>query len=209
MRRRTFLMGIAGGRWGWNTRPVEGYVGQPVVCPDPDLGLSPIAPLLLISHAFKVGTGTASATEVERLCQAVAEHREMVPGWQSVKGKTPRLDPEPPGPPHPEQTAWLTGREAAFPAWQQDAGGPPDQWDFSAASLDAREARVREPDAKPGAPGSVHSGWTRTPFVALLGKRGSTALISGAALIPMGCLNVLLSGGPDERLRSSLDGRDD
>ncbi|MER7162766.1 hypothetical protein, partial [Streptomyces lydicus] len=44
------LLGIAGGGWGWNTRPVDGLPGQPVVWPDAELALSPVAPRLLIAH---------------------------------------------------------------------------------------------------------------------------------------------------------------
>ncbi|MFC7304399.1 hypothetical protein ACFQVC_09275 [Streptomyces monticola] len=79
------LLRTAGGHWGWHMKQVGDFEGQPVVCPDPDLGLRPVAPLLLISHALRVRTGSAFTEEIERLRRAIAEHRQETPGWEPVK----------------------------------------------------------------------------------------------------------------------------
>ncbi len=137
------LLGIAGGSWGWNTRPVGDLPGQPVLCPDPELELSPIAPMLLMSYALRVRTGTAFAEEVERLRAAVAAKRQEVPGWNPVKEHTPVVDPKEPLPEHPALTSWLAAREEAVAAWAEDAFEGAWRWNFHPDTLDWLEVAVR------------------------------------------------------------------
>ena len=137
------LLGIAGGSWGWNTRPVGDLPGQPVLCPDPELELSPIAPMLLMSYALRVRTGTAFAEEVERLRAAVAGKRQEVPGWNPVKEHTPVVDPKEPLPEHPALTSWLAAREEAVAAWAEDAFEGAWRWNFHPDTLDWLEVAVR------------------------------------------------------------------
>lgn len=138
------LLGTAGGGWGWNTRPVDGRPGQPVVRPDPDLELSPIAPRLLIAHALRVRTGSAFAHEVERLREAVSALQEAVPGWQPVKEHTPRVDPTVPMPEDPVLAAWLEERRKALSAWAEDAFNGAWRWHFHPDTLDWLETAVRQ-----------------------------------------------------------------
>ncbi|WP_079145778.1 hypothetical protein [Streptomyces lydicus] len=137
------LLGIAGGGWGWNTRPVDGLPGQPVVSPDPELALSPVAPRLLIAHALRVRTGTAFAEEVARLRQAVAARQCEVPGWKPAKEHTPHVDPEAPLPEDPVLTAWLAEREEALSPWAEDAFEGAWRWNFHPDTLDWLEVVVR------------------------------------------------------------------
>ncbi|WP_329113787.1 hypothetical protein [Streptomyces sp. NBC_01465] len=130
------LLSVAGGAWGWNTRPVDDRPGQPVVSPDPELELSPVAPLLLIAYALRVRTGTAFADEVERLRQAVTVRQEADPGWTPVKAHTPRVDPVPPLAEDPALTAWLAERPDS--SWGRS------EWGFFPETLDRLEAAVRE-----------------------------------------------------------------
>ncbi|WP_251061402.1 hypothetical protein [Streptomyces sp. ISL-100] len=138
------LLGIAGGAWGWNTRPVDDLPGQPVVWPDAELELSPVAPMLLISYALRIRTGTAFAKEIERLRQAVAERQHSVPGWEPVKEHTPRVDPRAPLPEDPALTAWLAERTEALPAWAENAFDGAWRWNFHPDTLDWLEAVVRQ-----------------------------------------------------------------
>ncbi|MFD8543092.1 hypothetical protein [Streptomyces sp. NPDC059649] len=138
------LLGIAGGGWGWNTRPVDDRPGQPVVWPDPDLELSPIAPRLLIAHALRVRTGTAFAHEVERLREAVSALQDEVPGWKPVKQHTPRVDPTVPMPEDPVLTAWLAERRKSLSAWAKDAFNGAWRWHFHPDTLDWLETVVRQ-----------------------------------------------------------------
>jgi hypothetical protein len=137
------LLGTAGGGWGWNTRPVGDLPGQPVVCPDPELELSPVAPLLLIAHALRVRTGTAFAEEVERLREAVRERQQEDPEWEPVKEHTPSVDPTLPLPEHPTLTAWLAERSTALSAWAADAFEGAWRWNFHPDTLDWLETVVR------------------------------------------------------------------
>lgn len=129
------LLGVAGGAWGWHTRPVDGPPGQPVVWPDRELELSPVAPRLLIAHALRVRTRAAFAAEVARLREEVAERQEAVPGWEPVKEYRPGLDPGEPLPEHPALTAWLAERKEAHPAWAKDAFGGAWRWNPHADTL--------------------------------------------------------------------------
>ncbi|MER6305878.1 hypothetical protein [Streptomyces sp. NPDC001657] len=138
------LLGIAGGGWGWNTRPVDERPGQPVVWPDPDLELSPIAPRLLIAHALRVRTGNAFAHEVERLREAVSALQDAVPGWKPVKEHTPRVDPTVPMPEDPALTAWLDERSKALPAWAEGAFNGAWRGHFHPDTLDWLETVVRQ-----------------------------------------------------------------
>ncbi|WP_057241068.1 MULTISPECIES: hypothetical protein [unclassified Kitasatospora] len=138
------LLGVAGGAWGWHTRPVGERPGQPVVRPDQELELSPVAPMLLISYALRVRTGTAFAEEVERLRQAVAERRHEVPGWEPVKEHTPGVDPGVPLPEHPALTAWLAERREALSAWAGDAFGGAWRWNLHPETLDWLETVLRQ-----------------------------------------------------------------
>ncbi|TXC96106.1 hypothetical protein [Streptomyces sp. ISID311] len=138
------LLGVAGGGWGWNTRPVDDLPGQPVVRPDPELELSPVAPRLLIAHALRVGTGAAFGKEVERLRQAVTARQQEVPGWQPAKEYTPHVDPTAPLPEDPVLTAWLAERSEALPAWAEDAFNGSWRWNFHPDTLDWLEAVVQQ-----------------------------------------------------------------
>ncbi|REK84916.1 hypothetical protein DY245_40620 [Streptomyces inhibens] len=138
------LLGIAGGAWGWNTRPVDDLPGQPVVWPDPELELSPVAPKLLISYALRVRTGTAFAEEIERLRQAVTARQHAVPGWEPAKEHTPHVDPTAPLPEDPVLTAWLAERREALPAWAEGAFNGAWRWNFHPDTLDWLEAVVRQ-----------------------------------------------------------------
>ncbi|MET9515776.1 hypothetical protein [Streptomyces sp. NPDC002994] len=137
------LLGIAGGGWGWNTRPVDDFPGQPVVWPDAELELSPVAPMLLISYALRVRTGAAFAKEVERLRKAVTARQHAVPGWEPVKEHTPRVDPTAALPEDPALSAWLAERTEALPAWAENAFGAAWRWNFHPDTLDWLEAVVR------------------------------------------------------------------
>ncbi|MFG2828350.1 hypothetical protein ACGFWI_12935 [Streptomyces sp. NPDC048434] len=137
------LLGTAGGAWSWNTRPVDDRPGQPVVWPDPELELSPVAPMLLISYALRVRTGTAFAEEIGRLREAVTSRQEAVPGWEPVKEHSPRVDPTAPLPEDPVLTAWLAEREKALSAWAEDAFEGAWRWNFHPGTLDWLEAVVR------------------------------------------------------------------
>lgn len=138
------LLGIAGGGWGWNTRPVDDLPGQPVVRPDPELELSPIAPRLLISYALRVRTGTAFTEETERLRQAVTARQHEVPAWKPVKEFTPHVDPSAPLPEEPVLTAWLAERKQALSAWAKDAFDGAWRWNFHPDTLDWLETLVRQ-----------------------------------------------------------------
>ncbi|WP_145787086.1 hypothetical protein [Kitasatospora atroaurantiaca] len=137
------LLGIAGGAWGWNTRPVGDLPGQPVVWPDAELELSPVAPMLLISYALRVRTGSAFAEEIERLRQAVTARQHAVPGWEPVKEHTPHVDPGVRLPEDPALTAWLAERREALPAWAADAFEGAWRWNFHPDTLDWLEAVMR------------------------------------------------------------------
>ncbi|WP_327158715.1 hypothetical protein [Streptomyces tubercidicus] len=137
------LLGVAGGEWGWHARPVDGFPGQPVVCPDPELELSPVAPMLLISYARRVRTGTAFAEELVRLRAAVAVRQEEIPGWQPVKDHRPHVDPRAVQPEEPVLSAWLAERREAHPAWAQDAFDGAWRWNFHPGTLDWLEAVVK------------------------------------------------------------------
>ncbi|MER5963963.1 hypothetical protein [Streptomyces sp. NPDC002057] len=134
------LMDVCGGRWGLDTDadPVD---GEPVVEPDPALGLPPVSLPGLIAVAVAVGSGHELTGERERLLAAVEAHRAAVPGWEPVKERSP-LDPLGPQPEDPWLTGRLREREEAFPAWAAaaPAAGP---WDFSLDSLDRLEDLVR------------------------------------------------------------------
>lgn len=138
------LLGVAGGAWGWHARAVGDLPGQPVVCPDPDLGLSPVAPMLLISYALRVRTGTAFAEETERLRQAVTARQQEIPGWQPVKERTPHVDPRLPLPEDPVLTAWLAARKEALSGWVKDAFAGAWRWNFHPDTLDWLEAVVKQ-----------------------------------------------------------------
>ncbi|WP_411135534.1 hypothetical protein [Streptomyces sp. C10] len=138
------LLGVAGGAWGWHTRPVGDLPGQPVVCPDPDLGLSPVAPMLLISYALRIRTGTAFAEEAERLGRAVTARQQVIPGWQPVKEHTPHVDPRLPLPEDPVLTAWLAERKEALSGWVEDAFAGTWRWNFHPDTLDWLEAVVKQ-----------------------------------------------------------------
>ncbi|MFI1497247.1 hypothetical protein [Streptomyces platensis] len=138
------LLGVAGGAWGWNTRPVDGRPGQPVICPDPELELSPIAPMLLISYALRVRTGTAFAEEMARLRQAVTARQQAIPGWQPVKEHTPLVDPRVARPEDPVLSAWLAERSEGLSAWVEDAFDGAWRWNFHPGTLDWLEAVVKQ-----------------------------------------------------------------
>ncbi|MFM9370553.1 hypothetical protein [Streptomyces sp. Da 82-17] len=137
------LLGVAGGSWGWNTRPVGGAPGQPVVCPDAELGLSPIAPKLLVEHALRTGSGQAFAGEVARLREAVAALEEQVPGWSPVKAHTPQVDPAPPLAEDPFLARWTAERSEALAEWAKDAFDEAWRWNFHPETLDWLETVVR------------------------------------------------------------------
>ncbi|MGW0732135.1 hypothetical protein [Streptomyces sp. NPDC002851] len=137
------LLGIAGGSWAWNTRPFGDLPGQPVVRPDQELELSPIAPMLLIAYALRVRTGTAFADEAERLRQAVAGRQQADDGWEPVRAHLPYVPPAPPLPEHPALAAWLDERERALSAWAEDAFDGAWRWNFHPDTLDWLDAVVR------------------------------------------------------------------
>ncbi|MFD5394308.1 hypothetical protein ACFWJW_08770 [Streptomyces sp. NPDC127097] len=138
------LLGVAGGGWGWNTRPVDGRPGQPVICPDPELHLSPVAPMLLLSYALRVRTGTAFAEELARLRQAVTERQQAIPAWQPVKEHTPLVDPRVARPEDPVLSAWLAERSEGHPDWVKDAFDGAWRWNFHPGTLDWLEGVVKQ-----------------------------------------------------------------
>ncbi|MFI5530644.1 hypothetical protein ACIA8O_19100 [Kitasatospora sp. NPDC051853] len=143
------LRAVAGGGWAWHTRPGGADPGRPVLRPDQELGLSPVAPGLLIDHALRVRTGTAFAGEAGRLRAEVAERQEAFPGWEPAAEHTPGVDPEPPLPEHPVLTEWLAGRREAFEPWSQEAFGRSVHWNQHAGTLDWLEHAVRQRFAGP------------------------------------------------------------
>ncbi|MDQ8705243.1 hypothetical protein RCO28_22490 [Streptomyces sp. LHD-70] len=138
------LLGVAGGAWGWNTRPVDGAPGQPVVCPDAELGLSPVAPKLLIAHALRVGSGRAFGEEVARLREAVGALAEQVPGWAPVKAHTPQVDPVAPIAEDPFLRRWTAERREALPKWAEKAFSGEWRWNFHPHTLDWLENVIRQ-----------------------------------------------------------------
>ncbi|NLU66658.1 hypothetical protein [Streptomyces sp. HNM0574] len=137
------LLSVAGGSWGWTGREAPGAPGgQPVVCPDPELGLSPLAPFLLIAYAVRTRTGDAFTREAERLRAAVDGLREHRPGWQPATDLHPVEAERRSGADHPELARWLDARQRAFPAWAEGSGAA-DRWDFTPASLTLLEDVVR------------------------------------------------------------------
>ncbi|MDG4864187.1 hypothetical protein P8605_39205 [Streptomyces sp. T-3] len=137
------LLTIAGGTWGWNRRGVPGSaVGHPVICPDPALGLQPMAPLLLVAYATRNRTGDAFAREVARLRQEVALRQEREPGWEPTTALHPVEAERRSGADHPELLEWLDAHARAFPSWAEEAGEP-ERWDFGPGTLDLLEEVVR------------------------------------------------------------------
>ncbi|MGW0732234.1 hypothetical protein [Streptomyces sp. NPDC002851] len=132
------LLFVAGGNWGWNTRPLEGFDGQPVVCPDPDLGERPVAPLLLISYALRVRSGNAFAQEVERLRSAMATLQEEAPGWEPSRALTPGVDAQVPESiqwPDWKLDAWKNGMPETLDALRSSHLDPAFPFDYTPASL--------------------------------------------------------------------------
>ncbi|MGP8300257.1 hypothetical protein ACTPOK_20470 [Streptomyces inhibens] len=134
------LLRLAGGRWGWHADPALRSDGTAVIIPDPALGLDAIAPRLVAHHAIRARTGREFTALCERVREAVQAYRTEHPGWEPVRGEIPE---RPDWGDNPRLNTWLAEREAAFPAWAEEAGGE-EMWDFSAESLDRLEALVRE-----------------------------------------------------------------
>jgi len=106
------LLAAANGEWGW-----EATSNQPIVVPDPTLGLRPVSPIDEIEDA---------AGELDGRLAAL--HRT----WTAAAGPRPES----------ELTAWLARQDSGFPAWAA-AYGPGLDWDFSVDSLDQLEEVLR------------------------------------------------------------------
>jgi hypothetical protein len=163
------LMDACGG--GWDVDPGAGPPsapgrGEPVVRPDPVLGLDPLSPAVLIEVALAEDSGEVLTRELEQLLDAVGAVSAGDPDWQPHRAPSP-LDPLGPQPPDPWLTSWLRDRRAAFPLWAEQTGEPSSKdggWDFSPASLDLLERQVR---ARYAGPADVDADAVRQdPFLA-------------------------------------------
>lgn len=162
------LMDTCGGAWdvdpGAGPSPAPGR-GEPVVRPDPALGLDPLSPAVLIEVALIEDSGEVLTRERDQLLDAVEAVRAGDPDWQPHRAPSP-LDPLGPQPQDAWLTAWLRERQAAFPRWAEQTGEPSGDggWDFSRASLDRLERQVR---ARYAAPPDVDADAARQdPFLA-------------------------------------------
>ncbi|MEU1433192.1 hypothetical protein ABZ438_03775 [Streptomyces sp. NPDC005786] len=137
------LMDACGGRWDIDPE-AGGEDGEPFVRPDPALGLPPLFIGVLVDVALAEGSGEVFAREREELTEAVSHRRLTVPGWEPLKERSP-LDPIGPQPADAWLRRWLAVREDSHPAWAQSPSGAAEtgEWDFSPATLDALERRVR------------------------------------------------------------------
>ncbi|MEU1179914.1 hypothetical protein ABZ464_20095 [Streptomyces sp. NPDC005820] len=134
------LMDVCGGRWDIDP-DTGGEDGDPLVRPDPALGLPPLSVGTLVDVALAEGSGEVFTRELEQLADAVAALRATVPGWEPVKERSP-LDPVGPQPMDDRLRRWLADRQDDHPHWAGSGDSGP--WDFSAGSLDALERRVRD-----------------------------------------------------------------
>jgi hypothetical protein len=128
------LLRTGGGRWIFHE--------VPLIAPDEALELPPISPLQLISDAVTTRTGEVFTDAYDELQEAVEELQEQDPSWEPTKEYTTSDDTEVEVLPEVFRR-WLADREAGFARWIIDAGGVPEQLDFSPASLDALHALVR------------------------------------------------------------------
>jgi hypothetical protein len=137
------LMDVCGGRWDIDP-DTGGEDGEPIVCPDPALGLPPLSIGTLIDVALAERSGEVFIRERDQLADAVSDRRRTVPGWEPFKERSP-LDPIGPQPVDEWLQRWLAGRQDAHPDWvRQLAGsGETGEWDFSPAGLEALERQVR------------------------------------------------------------------
>lgn len=151
------LMRLAGGAWGWTAEALPDtelidpslqsvpthrwhisggdepdVVGQPIVQPDPALGLAALAPIsLLLGTIDRPEPGLWTAT-YGQLRQAVDDYAASNPGWAPVKEHTLADGPATP-PTSSVLDEWLARRHAGFPDWTARYGN---DWDFSVESLD-------------------------------------------------------------------------
>ncbi|MFF8864870.1 hypothetical protein ACF08B_22755 [Streptomyces sp. NPDC015139] len=137
------LMDVCGGRWDIDPA-TGGEDGDPLVSPDPDLGLPPLSVGTLVDVALAEGSGEVLTRERDQLADAVSERRRAVPGWEPHKERSP-LDPIGPQPADAWLQLWLAEREEAHPEWAHRLFGSdgPGDGDFTAAGLDVLEQRLR------------------------------------------------------------------
>jgi hypothetical protein len=128
------LLRVAGGSWKWDD--------QPIVCPDPETGLDPVAPALLVADCVRDRTGNILRAVYSTFEQAVAARVAQDPSWSPTKEWTPGVDSHIVPVASPFLTNWLTKRAAAFPGWIAGYGNG-EEWDFSVKSLDTLETVTR------------------------------------------------------------------
>ncbi|MFJ8114218.1 hypothetical protein [Streptomyces sp. NPDC096132] len=137
------LMDVCGGRWDIDP-DARGEDGDPLVRPDPALGLPPLSVATLIDVALAEGSGEVFTREHGQLADAVSEVRLTDPGWEPFKERSP-LDPIGPQPVDEWLRLWLADRQDRHPYWaRQLSGADIQRWDFSPGSLEALERRVRD-----------------------------------------------------------------
>ncbi|WP_330237268.1 hypothetical protein [Streptomyces sp. NBC_00566] len=140
------LMDVCGGRWDIDPG-TGGADGDPVVRPDPALGLPALSLTTLVDVALAEESGEVFAREYGELADTVTGLRRSRPGWQPVKEHSP-LDPIGPQPVPPRLRHWLAERETAHREWARgttgaEHAGEGGGWDFSPAGLDRLEREVR------------------------------------------------------------------
>ncbi|MGQ4417424.1 hypothetical protein ACN6LA_003629 [Streptomyces sp. SAS_269] len=140
---REVLMDVCGGRWDIDPG-TGGGGGDPVVRPDPALGLPPLSIGTLIDVALAERSGEVFTRERAELAGAVSGRRPAAPGWGPRKERSP-LDPIGRQSADGWLRSWLADRQAGHPSWvrQLSGAGSVHDWDFSPAGLDALERQVR------------------------------------------------------------------
>jgi hypothetical protein len=129
------LLRIAGGSWQWHD-------GRAIVQPDPETGLDPVAPALLVVGSVRDGTGNVLRTVHSAFERAVAARVAEDPTWSPTKEWTPGVDSRVVPVASEFLANWLAERAAAFPGWMTGHGNG-EKWDFSPESLDTLETVTR------------------------------------------------------------------
>ncbi|MGG2462733.1 hypothetical protein ACO0M4_23435 [Streptomyces sp. RGM 3693] len=136
------LLEEAGGRWDWDES--AGTDGLPVVCPDPVLGLAPVAPLLVVGQALDDASGQVFATVVRLLRKAVRDRQREHPEWWPRRVPTPWVRYGTILTACNTPRRWKDARMLDYLKWWSEEAGGRARWDFAPASLDTLQALLRE-----------------------------------------------------------------